>query len=80
MHAGIITCIARSLEFERAQNEIVASGKRPSTVHNNTGESCPRCGDTIREVAYSKYSVNYCATCQTNGKVLADNTTSKFLK
>ena len=33
-----------------------------------------------RDVKYSSYTVNYCATCQTGGKVLADNTTSKFLK
>ena len=38
------------------------------------------CGDTVREVSYAKYTVNYCPTCQTGGKVLADNTTSKFLK
>jgi len=80
LHSAIGTCIERSLEFERAQTEIVASKNRPSAVHNNTGEPCPRCEDTIREVAYVKYSVNYCATCQTNGKILADNTTSKFLK
>ncbi len=80
LHKAISTCIERSLEFERAQTEIVSSKKRPSAVHNNTGAGCPVCGDTIREVAYVKYSVNYCATCQTNGKVLADNTTSKFLK
>ena len=80
LHAAIGTCIAASLRFEREQTEIVASKKRPAAVHNKTGEPCPRCGDTIREVAYVKYSVNYCATCQTNGKVLADNTTSKFLK
>ena len=80
MHTAIAQCIEKSLEFERAQTEIVASKKRPSAVHNNTGAQCPDCSDTIREVAYVKYSVNYCATCQTNGKVLADNTTSKFLK
>lgn len=80
LHAAIASCIDRSLEFERAQTEIVASKKRPSAVHNNTGDNCPVCSDTIREVAYVKYSVNYCPTCQTNGKVLADNTTSKFLK
>lgn len=80
VHAAINACIETSLEFERAQSEIVASKKRPSAVHNKTGEPCPACGDTIREVAYVKYSINYCATCQTNGKLLADNTTSKFLK
>jgi formamidopyrimidine-DNA glycosylase len=38
------------------------------------------CGDAIRSVEYSGYTVNYCPTCQTAGKILADNTTSKFLK
>ncbi len=80
VHAAIRTCYDASIEFERSQSEIVASAKRPSAVHNKTGEPCPRCDDTIREVAYTKYTVNYCATCQTGGKVLADNTTSKFLK
>lgn len=80
LHTAIGTCIENSLDFERAQTEIVASKKRPSAVHNNTGEPCPRCGEVIREVAYVKYSVHYCAACQTDGKVLADNTTSKFLK
>ncbi len=80
LHSAIGTCIDTSLTFERSQSEIVASKKRPSAVHNNTGEPCPRCSDVIREVAYVKYSVHYCATCQTGGKVLADNTTSKFLK
>lgn len=80
LHKAIGTCIDASLAFEREQSEIVASKKRPSAVHNKTGENCPRCNDVVREVAYVKYSVHYCAACQTNGKVLADNTTSKFLK
>ncbi len=57
-----------------------SSKDRPSAVHHRTGEPCPVCGDTIRSVEYSGYTVHYCPTCQTNGKVLADNTTSKFLK
>jgi len=80
LHTAIGECIVESLTFERAQHEIVASSKRPSAVHNKTGEPCPQCTDPIREVAYAKYTVNYCPTCQTNGKELADNTTSKFLK
>lgn len=80
LHRAIDDCIEESLTFERSQTEIVASNKRPSAVHNKTGESCPRCNDVIREVAYTRYTVNYCANCQTDGKVLADNTTSKFLK
>ena len=57
-----------------------ASKDRPGAVHGRTGEACPVCGDVVRAVEYSGYTVNYCATCQTGGKVLADNTTSKFLK
>ena len=53
---------------------------RPARVHHRVGEACPVCGDTVRAVEYSRYTVAYCATCQTGGKVLADNTTSKFLK
>jgi formamidopyrimidine-DNA glycosylase len=49
-------------------------------VHHRVGELCPVCADTIRSVSYSGYTVAYCPTCQTGGKVLADNTTSKFLK
>ncbi len=80
LHQAIGACIDDSLKFERDQTDIVASKKRPSAVHNKTGEACLTCDDTIREVAYAKYTVNYCAACQTGGKVLADNTTSKFLK
>ena len=44
------------------------------------GEACPRCGDTVAAVSYRAYEVDYCPTCQTGGRRLADNTTSKFLK
>ncbi|MGI9603018.1 MAG: DNA-formamidopyrimidine glycosylase family protein [Acidimicrobiales bacterium] len=80
LHRAIGEVVAESLDFERGNDEMVASKDRPGEVHNRTGDDCPVCGDTIREVAYNRYTVNYCATCQTDGKVLADNTTSKFLK
>jgi formamidopyrimidine-DNA glycosylase len=57
-----------------------SSAQRPSQVHHREGEACPVCGDVVRAVEYRAYTVDYCATCQTGGKVLADNTTSKFLK
>lgn len=72
--------VQEGLEYERTRSDMSSSKDRPSDVHNRTGDACPVCGDTIRAVEYSGYTVNYCATCQTNGKVLADNTTSKFLK
>ncbi len=80
LHGAIADAFAASLAFEREQDEIVASKLRPGRVHNRTGEPCEECGDTIREIAYNRYTVHYCATCQTGGKILADNTTSKFLK
>lgn len=73
-------CIADDLEVERSRDDMSTSKERPSAVHKRTGEPCPVCGDTVRAVEYSGYTVNYCPTCQTGGKVLADNTTSKFLK
>ena len=49
-------------------------------VHGRTGESCPECGDIVREVSFADSSLQYCATCQTGGKPLEDRRTSKFLK
>lgn len=77
---AIADAVRESLSYESTQDRMTPSAKRPARVHNRTGAPCPECGDVIREVAYQSYTVNYCATCQTDGKVLADNTTSKFLK
>ncbi|WP_131103244.1 Fpg/Nei family DNA glycosylase [Ornithinimicrobium sufpigmenti] len=49
-------------------------------VHGRTGEPCPVCGDTVHEVAFADSSLQYCPTCQTGGKPLADRRTSRFLK
>jgi formamidopyrimidine-DNA glycosylase len=49
-------------------------------VHGRTGEPCPVCGDTVREVAFATRSLQYCPTCQTGGRVLADRRLSKLLK
>jgi formamidopyrimidine-DNA glycosylase len=77
---AIHSCIAESLAYERTRDDMSSSKERPGEVHHRAGETCPVRGDVVREVEYSRYTVNYCATCQTGGKVLADNTTSKFLK
>ena len=77
---AIRSCIAESLAFERERDDMSSSKDRPSAMHSRTGDPCPDCGDAVRAVVYSGYTVNYCPTCQTGGKVLADNTTSKFLK
>lgn len=78
--AAIDAVVAESLEFERGRSEMTRSADRPSAVHNRTGEPCSTCGDVVRAVEYRNYTVNYCAGCQTGGKVLADNTTSKFVR
>lgn len=49
-------------------------------VHGRTGETCPVCGDTVREVSFADSSLQYCATCQTGGKPLADRRMSRLLK
>ena len=80
LHAAIGACIHESLAYERTRSDMSSSKDRPGAVHHREGEACPVCGDTVRAVEYRSYTVNYCPTCQTGGKVLADNTTSKFLK
>ncbi|MFD2471598.1 Fpg/Nei family DNA glycosylase [Amycolatopsis silviterrae] len=49
-------------------------------VHARTGLPCPVCGDTIREISFADKSFQYCATCQTGGKALADRRMSRLLK
>jgi len=49
-------------------------------VHGRTGQPCPVCGDTVREVSFSDRSLQYCPTCQTGGKLLADRRMSRLLK
>ena len=78
--AAIHDAVDEGLAYERTRPDMSSSADRPGSVHHRKGEPCPVCGDTVREVTYAKYQVNYCPTCQTGGKVLADNTTSKFLK
>jgi formamidopyrimidine-DNA glycosylase len=80
LHEAIGEAIAESLAYEATQDHMTKSAQRPSRVHHHAGDPCPVCGDVVRAVEYNAYTVNYCATCQTAGKVLADNTTSKFLK
>ncbi len=77
---AIRAAVDEGLAVERERDDMSASKDRPGAVHGRTGEPCPVCADTVRAVEYSGYTVNYCPTCQTGGKVLADNTTSRFLK
>lgn len=78
--AAIRDAVGEGLDYERTRTDMSSSADRPGRVHNRVGQPCAECADTIRAVSYSGYTVAYCPTCQTNGKPLADNTTSKFLK
>jgi formamidopyrimidine-DNA glycosylase len=80
LHAAIGSVVAAALAHERTLDGMGTSAERPSKVHNRGGQPCADCADTIRAVEYRSYTVAYCPTRQTGGKVLADNTTSRFLR
>ncbi|MGV9882203.1 Fpg/Nei family DNA glycosylase [Streptomyces sp. NPDC003006] len=63
-----------------AAGRLKAEKKSGLRVHGRTGEPCPVCGDTIREVSFADSSLQYCPTCQTGGKPLADRRLSRLLK
>lgn len=79
-----------ALQSTLSEAVAAASGKPPADlkdakrrgmqVHARRGESCPVCGDTVRSVFFADRSLEYCATCQTGGKVLADRRLSRLLK
>ncbi len=63
-----------------AASELKGEKKSHLAVHGRTGLPCPVCGDTVREVSFADSSLQYCPTCQTGGKPLADRRMSKLLK
>ncbi|MDX3757824.1 Fpg/Nei family DNA glycosylase [Streptomyces mirabilis] len=63
-----------------AAGRLKAEKKSGLRVHGRAGEPCPVCGDTIREVSFSDSSLQYCPTCQTGGRPLADRRLSRLLK
>ena len=71
-----------ALDRQLGQKAATMKGEKRSglQVHARTGLPCPVCGDTVREVSFADTSLQYCPTCQTGGKPLADRRYSKFLK
>ena len=63
-----------------AASELKGEKKSNLAVHGRTGQTCPVCGDTVREVSFSDSSLQYCPTCQTGGRPLADRRMSRLLK
>jgi formamidopyrimidine-DNA glycosylase len=63
-----------------AAQDLKSEKKSGLRVHGRKGQKCPVCGDIVREVSFADSSLQYCATCQTGGKPLADRRLSKLLK
>jgi formamidopyrimidine-DNA glycosylase len=66
---------------DRVEHEFpegVTAFREGMAVHGRYGKACPQCGDTIRRIRYADNETNYCATCQTGGKVLADRALSRL--
>ncbi|MBP2406324.1 putative formamidopyrimidine-DNA glycosylase-like protein [Streptomyces netropsis] len=82
LYAALGATLRDALERSRghAAGELKAEKKSGLRVHGRTGQPCPVCGDTIREVSYRDSSLQYCPTCQTGGKPLADRRLSRLLK
>jgi len=70
--------VARSVGQKAA--ELKGEKRAGMRVHARTGLPCPVCGDTVREVSFADKSLQYCATCQTGGKPLADRRLSKLIR
>jgi formamidopyrimidine-DNA glycosylase len=66
-------------EAEAGFPEKVTAFRKDMAVHGRYGEPCPRCGDKVLRIRYADKETNYCARCQTGGKVLADRSLSRLL-
>jgi formamidopyrimidine-DNA glycosylase len=66
-------------EAEAAFPEKVTAFRKDMAVHGRYGQPCPRCGDKVLRIRYADKETNYCARCQTGGKVLADRSLSRLL-
>ncbi|TDE07928.1 Fpg/Nei family DNA glycosylase [Jiangella asiatica] len=82
LHAVIIDELTTALKRAQglAAKDLKDSKRSSMRVHGRTGETCPVCGDVVREVSFADSSLQYCPTCQTGGKILADRRMSKLLK
>ncbi|MEV6767603.1 DNA-formamidopyrimidine glycosylase family protein [Nocardia sp. NPDC051030] len=78
MRATLSDAVERSVGQDAAR--LKGEKRSGMRVHARTGLPCPVCGDTVREVSYADKSFQYCATCQTGGKILADRRMSRLLK
>jgi formamidopyrimidine-DNA glycosylase len=82
LYAVIVGTLREAIERSDglAAGDLKKEKKAGLRVHGRTGEACPVCGDTVREVSFADSALQYCPTCQTAGKPLADRRMSRLLK
>jgi DNA-formamidopyrimidine glycosylase len=82
LYEAIITTLGDAIERSKglAAKDLKGEKKQGLRVHGRAGEKCPVCGDTIKEVSFADRALQYCPTCQTGGKPLADRRMSRLLK
>ncbi len=82
LHAALRSVMNGAVERAREVDiaDLKPDKKQHLAIHGRTGDPCPVCGDTIRDVSLSTRSFQYCPTCQTGGRVLADRRLSRLLR
>ncbi|EWM14772.1 Fpg/Nei family DNA glycosylase [Kutzneria sp. 744] len=82
LHAALHSVLTDAVTRSVGQGSATLKGEKRSglRVHARTGLPCPVCGDTVREVSFADKSFQYCPTCQTGGKPLADRRLSRLIK
>ncbi|WP_243058416.1 Fpg/Nei family DNA glycosylase [Nocardioides sp. SR21] len=82
LYAAVRDTLGAAVERSRGLHASELKGEKKSNlaVHGRAGQTCPVCGDTVLEVSFADSSLQYCPTCQTGGKPLADRRMSKLLK
>src|SRR5436305_5091472 len=82
LHEAIVTTLRDAVKRSAglAAADLKGEKKTGLRVHGKTGQPCPVCGDTIRDVAFADSSLQYCATCQTGRKRRAERTLSRLLR
>ncbi len=82
LHDAMTSVLNDAVNRSVGQGAAMLKGEKRSglRVHARTGLPCPVCGDTVREVSFADKSFQYCPTCQTGGKILADRRMSRLLK
>ncbi|MGY1711908.1 Fpg/Nei family DNA glycosylase [Geodermatophilus sp. SYSU D00758] len=82
LYEAVRATLTDALERQVGQRAATMKSEKRSglRVHARTGLPCPVCGDTVREVSFADTSLQYCPTCQTGGKPLADRRLSKLLR